>query len=248
MSDSNTDAFLIETIGLSKSFDKQIVLNGVDLGLQKGENLVVLGKSGSGKSVLIKCIIGLMEPDGGEILVFGRDISTLNYGELNKTRIRIGFLFQNAALYDSMTVRENLAFPLKNHVKNLSSEEREETIYRELENVGLKSAIDKMPSELSGGMKKRVALARALIMKPEVMLYDEPTTGLDSVNSKEISMLIMEMQKKNNISSIIITHDMECARITADRIIMLNEGVIAAEGSYQELQNSGEGWVKSFFS
>jgi phospholipid/cholesterol/gamma-HCH transport system ATP-binding protein len=247
MPDSKTNSYLLETRRLYKSFNSQIVLNGVDLHLKKGENLVVLGKSGSGKSVLIKCIIGLMGADTGEIFVFGREISSLSYPELNKTRIKIGFLFQNAALYDSMTVHENLAFPLKNHFKNLSVSDREETIIRELENLGLHSAIDKMPSELSGGMSKRIALARALILKPEIMLYDEPTTGLDSVNSKEISMLIMEMQKKNNISSVIITHDMACAKITADRIVMLKDGVIAAQGSYKELEDSKDEWIKSFF-
>jgi phospholipid/cholesterol/gamma-HCH transport system ATP-binding protein len=238
---------IVEIKGLHKSFNHNVILNGVDLTVHKGENLVVLGKSGSGKSVLIKCLVGLVEPDEGEVFVFGKEISSLNYKELNETRIKIGFLFQNAALYDSMTVRENLDFPLKHHNKKLSREEREKIIIDELDSVGLKDAIDKMPSELSGGMSKRIGLARTLILKPDIMLYDEPTTGLDTATAKEISALILEMQKKNNISSIIITHDMTCAKTTADRIVMLKEGVIIAEGSYEELQHSDDEWIKSFF-
>jgi phospholipid/cholesterol/gamma-HCH transport system ATP-binding protein len=238
---------VVEIKGLCKSFNHTDILKGVDLTVKKGENLVVLGKSGSGKSVLIKCLVGLVEPDEGEIFVFGKKISSLKYKELNETRIKIGFLFQNAALYDSMTVRENLDFPLKHHFKKLSAAEREKIITEELDSVGLKDAIDKMPSELSGGMSKRIGLARTLILKPDIMLYDEPTTGLDTATSKEISALILEMQKKNNISSIIITHDMTCAKTTADRIVMLKEGVIIAEGSYEELQHSTDDWIKSFF-
>jgi phospholipid/cholesterol/gamma-HCH transport system ATP-binding protein len=238
---------IVEIKGLHKSFNHNVILNGIDLTVHKGENLVVLGKSGSGKSVLIKCLVGLVEPDEGEVFVFGKEISSLNYKELNETRIKIGFLFQNAALYDSMTVRENLDFPLKHHNKKLSREERGKIIIDELDSVGLKDAIDKMPSELSGGMSKRIGLARTLILKPDIMLYDEPTTGLDTATAKEISALILEMQKKNNISSIIITHDMTCAKTTADRIVMLKEGKIIAEGSYEELQHSDDGWIKSFF-
>lgn len=238
---------LIEIKGLHKSFNHVVILNGVDLKVKKGENVVVLGKSGAGKSVLIKCLVGLVEPDEGEVFVFGKDISKLNYKELNETRIKVGFLFQNAALYDSMTVRENLDFPLKQHFKKLSAEEREKIIIEELDSVGLKDSIDKMPSELSGGMSKRIGLARTLILKPDIMLYDEPTTGLDTATAKEISALILEMQKKNKISSIIITHDMTCAKTTADRIVMLKEGKIIAEGSYEELQHSDDEWIKSFF-
>jgi phospholipid/cholesterol/gamma-HCH transport system ATP-binding protein len=245
--DSTENENLIEIKGLHKSFNHNVILNGVDLKVKKGENVVVLGKSGAGKSVLIKCLVGLVEPDEGQVFVFGKEISTLNYKDLNETRIKIGFLFQNAALYDSMTVRENLDFPLKHHNRNLSREEREKIIIKELEDVGLKDSIDKMPSELSGGMSKRIGLARTLILKPDIMLYDEPTTGLDTATSKEISALILEMQKKNNISSIIITHDMTCAKTTADRIVMLKEGKIIAEGSYEELQHSDDEWIKSFF-
>jgi phospholipid/cholesterol/gamma-HCH transport system ATP-binding protein len=238
---------IVEVKGLCKSFNHIDILKGVDLTVKKGENLVVLGKSGSGKSVLIKCMVGLVEPDEGEIFVFGKDLSALTYKELNDTRIKIGFLFQNGALYDSMTVKENLAFPLRYHFKKLSREEIEQTITEALDSVGLKDAMDKMPSELSGGMLKRIGLARTLILHPDIMLYDEPTTGLDTATAKEISALILEMQKKKNISSIIITHDMTCAKTTADRIVMLKDGVIIAEGSYATLQNSDDEWIKSFF-
>jgi phospholipid/cholesterol/gamma-HCH transport system ATP-binding protein len=238
---------VVNISGLCKSFNGVDILKGISLTVNKGENLVVLGKSGSGKSVLIKCIVGLVKPDEGQICVFGDDVSQLSYRQLNQARIKIGFLFQNGALYDSMTVKENLAFPLKHHFKKLSRAEQEQVIEESLDSVGLKDAMDKMPSELSGGMMKRIGLARTLILKPEIMLYDEPTTGLDTATAKEISALILEMQKKKNISSIIITHDMACAKTTADRIVMLKEGVIVAEGSYEELQNSDDAWIKSFF-
>jgi phospholipid/cholesterol/gamma-HCH transport system ATP-binding protein len=209
---------------------------------------VVLGKSGSGKSVLIKCLVRLEWPDEGELKVFGKDIATLSYDELNEMRLRTGFLFQNAALYDSMTVRENLAFPLKQHKKKVPAEKRESLIMEMLDNVGLADVIDQMPSKLSGGQSKRIGLARTLILRPELMLYDEPTTGLDTGTAKEISELMIKTKNKYNISSITITHDMACARMTADRIIMLKEGVIVAEGSYEELEKSDDEWIKSFFS
>ncbi len=233
--------------GLYKAFKDHEVLRGVDLEVKKGENVVVLGKSGSGKSVLIKCLVGLEWPDAGELKIFGRDISTLNYRDLNNTRLRTGFLFQNAALYDSMTVRENLAFPLRQHKKNMSSGKKNQLIMEMLENVGLADAIDQMPSKLSGGQQKRIGLARTLILRPEVMLYDEPTTGLDTGTSKEISELILRVQKKYNISSILITHDMACAKMTADRIVMMKEGQIVAQGTYEELEKSDDEWIKSFF-
>ncbi|HZE85124.1 MAG TPA: ATP-binding cassette domain-containing protein, partial [Puia sp.] len=197
--DGNEPVVLIK--GVHKAFKDHPVLKGVDLHVNKGENLVVLGKSGSGKSVLIKCLVGLETPDEGELCVFGHDVSSLNYKELNETRVRIGFLFQNSALYDSMTVRENLAFPLRRHKKNMSKERRETLIEEMLDNVGLPDVIDQMPSELSGGQNKRIGLARTLILRPELMLYDEPTTGLDTGTSKEISELIHSLQKKYNISS-----------------------------------------------
>ncbi|MFE3847784.1 ABC transporter ATP-binding protein [Flavobacterium sp. LB3P45] len=238
---------IIEIIDLYKSFGKNEVLKGVSLIVNKGENLVILGKSGSGKSITIKCLVGLVLADKGEIKVFDTDITKLDNSQLNEIRVRIGFLFQNAALYDSMSVRENLGFTLKRHVTDLSPEELEAEIKAVLESVGLADAIDKMPSELSGGMRKRIGLARTLILKPEIVLYDEPTTGLDTITSREISELILDIQKKNKTSSIIITHDMACAKHTADRLIILKDGVIHAEGSYEELEKSDDEWVRSFF-
>ena len=244
---SKSEDTVIEIKDLYKSFGKNEVLKGVTFSVKKGENLVVLGKSGSGKSIAIKCLVGLVSADKGTINVFGTDITKLDNSELNAIRIRIGFLFQNAALYDSMSVRENLGFTLKRHAKDLSDEELENRIKDVLESVGLSEAIDKMPSELSGGMRKRIGLARTLILKPEIILYDEPTTGLDTITSREISELMMEIQKKNKTSSIIITHDMPCAKRTSDRIIILKEGVIHVEGTYEELEKSEDEWVRSFF-
>jgi phospholipid/cholesterol/gamma-HCH transport system ATP-binding protein len=238
---------IIEFKNVHKSFDENKVLRGLNLTVFKGENLVILGKSGSGKSVTIKCIVGLTKVNSGEILVFGTDITQLHYAELNKVRMRIGFLFQNGALYDSMTVRQNLEFTLKHHDKNLSENEIEIAIKKALEDVGLLEVIHKMPSELSGGMKKRIGLARALIIAPEIILYDEPTSGLDTITSREIDELILEIQKKRKTTAIIITHDLACARITGDRIMIIKDGVIYAIGSYEELKNSSDNWVKSFF-
>jgi phospholipid/cholesterol/gamma-HCH transport system ATP-binding protein len=239
---------IIEIKGLFKAFGKNNpILKGVNLSVHKGEDVVVLGKSGSGKSITIKCIVGLVQADKGEIKVFGQEILDMNTGQLNEIRVRIGFLFQNSALYDSMTVRQNLAFTLQRHAKDLNDEEVEKEIIEVLESVGLAEAIHKMPSELSGGMRKRIALARTLILKPEIILYDEPTTGLDTITSREISELILDIKKKNNTTSIIITHDMACAKLTADRIVILKDGVIHAEGSYTELENSKDEWVRSFF-
>ncbi|HMG83023.1 MAG TPA: ATP-binding cassette domain-containing protein [Ferruginibacter sp.] len=249
-----TDSGLIKDVIQIKNLHKTFtdreheVLKGVNLTVAKGENVVVLGKSGTGKSVLIKCIVGLMAIDEGEINVFGKNISELSEKELNDVRVKMGFLFQSAALYDSMTVRENLNFPLRRSLKHLSAKEKEERILEQLHNVGLESAIDKMPSALSGGMRKRIGLARTLILKPEIMLYDEPTTGLDTITSKEISELILSVQKKNKTTSIIITHDMECAKLTADRIVILKDGFIVAEGTYSSLENSQDEWVRSFFN
>jgi phospholipid/cholesterol/gamma-HCH transport system ATP-binding protein len=244
---SKTNDPVIEIKELYKSFGSNEVLKGVTFSVNKGENLVVLGKSGSGKSITIKCIVGLVVADEGEINVFGTDITKIDNTELNEIRVRIGFLFQNAALYDSMSVRENLGFTLKRHAKDLSSEELENQIKDVLESVGLSEAIDKMPSELSGGMRKRIGLARTLILKPEIILYDEPTTGLDTITSREISELLLEIQKKHKTSSIIITHDMACAKHTADRLVILKDGVIHTEGTYEELEKSDDEWVRSFF-
>jgi phospholipid/cholesterol/gamma-HCH transport system ATP-binding protein len=237
---------VVEISNLKKSFGKNIVLTDFNLTLNKGENLVVLGKSGSGKSVLIKCLVGLIEPDEGTLLVLGNNVSHLEEKDLNELRKKVGFLFQSAALYDSMTVRENLAFPLR-EMKSITEEEKEALVTEALENVGLLAAIDKMPSELSGGMRKRIGLARTIIYKPEIILYDEPTTGLDPITSREISSLIMDIQKKYNTASIIITHDISCAKIVAGRIIIIRDGVNAIEGTYDELQKSEDSWVRSFF-
>ncbi|WP_339655535.1 ATP-binding cassette domain-containing protein [Flavobacterium frigidarium] len=239
---------VIEINNLHKTFGADNhVLKGINLSLNKGEDLVVLGKSGTGKSITIKCIVGLIKGDEGEIKVLGQDIMNLNTKELNKIRVKVGFLFQSAALYDSMSVRENLDFTLRRHNKDISEEEITSEIEEVLESVGLAEAIDKMPSELSGGMRKRIGLARTLILKPEIILYDEPTTGLDTVTSKEISELILSIQKERKTSSIIITHDMACAKLTADRILILKEGVVYIEGTYEELEKSEDEWVRSFF-
>jgi phospholipid/cholesterol/gamma-HCH transport system ATP-binding protein len=238
---------IISIKNLWKSFEENEVLKGINLTVNKGEDLVILGRSGSGKSVTIKCLVGLVEADKGEIEVFGTDITNLKNEDLNKIRVRIGFMFQNGALYDSMSVRQNLAFTLKHHTKDLSDSEIENKINEALENVGLKEAIDKMPAELSGGMRKRIGLARTLIINPEIILYDEPTSGLDTITSREISELILSVQEKYKTSSIIITHDMACAKMTGNRIMILKDGVINAEGTYTELEKSEDEWVKSFF-
>ena len=239
---------IVSIKGLSKSFKEKHILKDICLDIHKAENVVVLGKSGSGKSTLIKCMIGLMEPDEGEICIFGQDMAQIDYDELNRFRTRIGFLFQSGALYDSMTVYENLAFPLRHHKKEMGKEKLDQLIHEVLENVGLPEAGDMMPAELSGGMSKRIGLARTLILKPEIMLYDEPTTGLDTATAKEISQLILDLQRKYKISSLIITHDIACAKMVADRVVMLKEGVIIAEGSYDDMENNHDEWIKTFFS
>ncbi|HLG03443.1 MAG TPA: ATP-binding cassette domain-containing protein [Bacteroidia bacterium] len=236
----------VEIEHLQKSFGSNHVLRNISLKLKKGENVVILGKSGSGKSVLIKCLVAMVTPDAGKLTVLGKDIFGADASELNQVRKRVGFLFQSAALYDSMTVRENLEFPLRRQ-KNLKAADKNGLVKEALANVGLEDVIEKMPSELSGGMRKRIGLARTLILKPEVMLYDEPTTGLDPITSKEISRLIKEIQHRYNTSSLIITHDIECARLTADRIVVIDQGVFVAEGSFAELSKSGDKWVRSFF-
>jgi len=238
---------VIEINNLKISFGKQAVLKDVSLQLFNGENLVVLGKSGSGKSVLIKCIVGLLNFDGGSINVLGENVSDLKREGLGELRKKIGFLFQSGALYDSMTVKQNLEFPLRRIRKNLTQQEMDEKIKEVLENVGLSDALNKMPSQLSGGMRKRISLARTIVVDPLIMLYDEPTTGLDPVTSDEISLLINEVQKKYKTASIIITHDIECARNTADRVIMLQDGEVYLEGSLDEFEKSDDVLIKSFF-
>lgn len=238
---------VIEINNLKKSFGSQQVLKDVSLNLVNGENLVVLGKSGSGKSVLIKCIVRLLNPDAGTIQVLEENISTLNNDRLGELRQKIGFLFQSGALYDSMTVKENLEFPLRRIKKNLSEKEISEKVMEVLENVGLADALNKMPSQLSGGMRKRISLARTIVVDPMIMLYDEPTTGLDPVTSDEISGLINDVQKRYKTSSIIITHDIECARNTANRIIMLKDGEVYQEGKLEAFEKSSDPLIKSFF-
>ncbi|MHC1776527.1 MAG: ABC transporter ATP-binding protein [Lentimicrobium sp.] len=239
---------VIKIISLQKSFGKLQVLSDATLDLYNGENLVVLGKSGTGKSVLIKCIVGLLNYEGGTIDVFGKNVKTLSRKELGELRQQVGFLFQSGALYDSMTVKQNLEFPLVRLKKNLSKKEREDKINEVLENVGLPDALNKMPSELSGGMRKRISLARTIVVDPKIMLYDEPTTGLDPVTSDEISELINEVQKKYKTSSIIITHDIKCALKTANRIIMLDAGSVYKEGNVKDFENSDDPLIRAFFS
>lgn len=237
----------MEIAHLYKAFGDNVVLAGFSLTVNRGESVIVLGKSGSGKSVLIKCIIGLMRPDSGSIKVFGREVTSLSQDQLDETRVRMGFLFQNNALYDSMTVRENLEFPLRRHSINLSREETEQLVLEALSDVGLEHTVDMMPVELSGGMRKRIALARTLILKPDIILYDEPTTGLDPITGREIIRLMIGIQKKYGSSSLIISHDMNCVRMMGSRIIMLIDGICYAEGSYETLKQSADVKIKNFF-
>ena len=238
---------VVEVSGLKKSFGNNHVLTDFSLSLNQGENLVVLGKSGSGKSVLIKCIIGLITPDEGTIKVLNKEITNYSQHELDKMRVDVGFLFQSNALYDSMTVRENLEFPLRRHGLTLKKEEVVHLVEEALTNVGLLKTIDMMPAELSGGMKKRIALARTLILKPKIILYDEPTTGLDPITSKEICQLMLEIQKKYNTSAIIISHDINCVRIVSNKILLLVDGKCYITGTYNELLNSKDDTIKQFF-
>ncbi|HPW97996.1 MAG TPA: ATP-binding cassette domain-containing protein [Flavobacterium sp.] len=245
---TNNSKILIDIQNVTKSFGENEVLKGVTMQLYENENLVVLGKSGTGKSVLIKCIVNLLEQDSGLIKVIDLEVTKNDEENLLAIREKIGFLFQGAALYDSMTVRENLAFPLTRSKKKLNVENLETKIIEALENVSLPDAIDKMPSELSGGMKKRIGLARTLITNPKILLYDEPTTGLDPITSDEISDLINFTKKKYKTSSIIITHDIKCVKSVADRIIMLKEGTVYKEGTLQEFENDQDVYIKSFFN
>ena len=242
-----TNSKVVEILRLSKRFDELIVLDDISLDVFTQENLIVFGRSGTGKSVLLKCIIGLMNPDTGRVYINSRDVINAKPKQLKEIRRKIGFLFQGSALYDSMTVRENLDFPL---VKNtdLGKAEREEKIVETLKLVSLEEAIDKMPSELSGGMRKRIGLARSIITDPDLMLYDEPTTGLDPISSKEISELIINLQNKLKMTSIVVTHDLICAKIIADRAIFLQQGKIKYEGKIDELTSSGDKFLHNFFS
>jgi phospholipid/cholesterol/gamma-HCH transport system ATP-binding protein len=239
---------MLEIKDLHKAFGDTKVLNGFNLELFEGENLVIMGKSGSGKSVMIKCLVGLLEADSGSIKIMNQDIVNLGRSEMDELRTEIGYLFQGSALYDSMTVRENLEFPLRRHKKKFGTvKDTTELVMEALENVGLVDAIDLMPSELSGGMKRRVALARTLILKPKIILYDEPTSGLDPITSKEIIELMRRIQKQYKTSSLIITHDVDCARVISERMILLVDGINYAEGTYAELAQSNDMKVKAFF-
>jgi phospholipid/cholesterol/gamma-HCH transport system ATP-binding protein len=239
---------MIEIKDLYKAFDENHVLNGFNLKLYEGENLVIMGKSGSGKSVMIKCLIGLMKPDSGIIKVMDKDITTLDQKKLDDLRADVGFLFQGSALYDSMTVRENLEFPLRRHKKRFGTIiDTTELVTEALENVGLVHTMDLMPAELSGGMQRRVALARTLILKPKIILYDEPTSGLDPITSKEIIELMRSIQKQYKTSSLIITHDVDCARVVSERMILLVDGINYAEGDFSELAASNDDKIRAFF-
>ena len=232
---------------LSKSFDDMVVLDDISLKINEGENLVVFGRSGTGKSVLLKCMVRLMNTDAGEVFIEGQNVLELSINKLNEIRKHIGFLFQSAALYDSMSVRENLAFPL---IRNFyfTQEEINAKIKNVLEKVSLSEAIDKMPAELSGGMKKRIGLARTIITEPKLILYDEPTTGLDPITSKEISQLIVELQKDLKTTSVIVTHDLICAKIIATHAVVLKDGKIKYEGNLDSLTTQDDPFLKDFFS
>jgi phospholipid/cholesterol/gamma-HCH transport system ATP-binding protein len=239
---------IIEIKDLRKSYGDNHVLDGFNMVLNEGENLVIMGKSGSGKSVMIKCLIGLEQPDSGSIIVMGKDITQLDREELDDLRTEVGFLFQGSALYDSMTVRENLEFPLRRHKKKFGViKDTTQLVMEALENVGLAHTINLMPEELSGGMKRRIALARTLILQPKIILYDEPTTGLDPITAKEILLLMMSIQQKYNTSAIIITHDVDCARVISNRMILLVDGINYTEGTFDELSLSTDQKVQAFF-
>ncbi len=242
-----TEELLIEIRNLKKSFGKNAVLRGFNLQLHARENLVIIGRSGSGKSVLLKCIVRLETPDSGLLKVLGKNVPSLSQSEMDLLRADVGFLFQGSALYDSMTVRENLEFPLRRHPEKLENIDIEGLVLEALESVGLGYAIDLMPEELSGGMKKRVALARTIILRPKIILYDEPSSGLDPITAKEIIKLILDIQEKYNTASLIITHDMDFARIIANRMVILVDGINYAEGSFTALNNSEDPKIKAFF-
>lgn len=233
---------------LYKSFGDNHVLQGVDLDVNRKENVVVLGRSGTGKSVLIKIISGLLLPDSGLVNVLGKEVDKLNNRELRELRLQVGFSFQNSALYDSMTVRENLAFPLVRNAKHLSRQQVEDEIQSVLEDVGLLQTIDQMPSELSGGQRKRIGIARTLILRPQIMLYDEPTSGLDPITSIEINNLINHVRTKFNTTSIIITHDLTCAKTTGDRVAMLFDGKFIAQGTFEEVFATNDERIQHFYN
>jgi len=245
---SNSEEPVILVKDLHKSFDDLEVLKGINLAVYKGENLALLGRSGSGKSVLIKILIGLLKPDQGEVYVLGQRIDHLNTKELNALRLRVGFSFQSSALYDSMSIRQNLEFPLVNNIKDLSREQINKAVEEVLDAVGLKDKINQMPADLSGGQRKRIGIARTIILKPEIMLYDEPTAGLDPITSTEINRLIKQLQYQYNTTSIIITHDLTCAKETGDRMTILMDGKFIKTGKFQEVFNTDDELIKGFYN
>ena len=244
--DGSVPVIVIED--LHKSFGNQKVLDGINLTVSRGETLAVLGRSGTGKSVLLRLIIGLQKPDSGSVRIHGQDIAGLTLDRLGEIRKKVGFLFQHAALYDSLNVEENVAFPLRHHRKNMSRSEQSGRVRELLAEVGMEEAIDKMPSDLSGGMQKRVGLARALALDPDILLLDEPTAGLDPISSAEIDDLVLKLQKEHHMASIVVTHDLHSAKTIADRLALLVEGKVVIDGTYEDLQNSGVECVREFLS
>lgn len=244
----NENEAVISIQHLYKSFGELEVLKGVDFTLLKGENIAVLGKSGSGKSVLIKIIAGLLKSDKGEIVVLGKRVDQINGRELDQLRLHIGFSFQQSALYDSMSVYQNLEFPLIMNTKNLSRKEIDMAVYKALDAVGLKEKGNQMPSDLSGGQRKRIGIARTLILKPQIMLYDEPTSGLDPITSAEINKLILDVQLQYNTSSVIITHDLTCAKSTSNKVAMLLDGKFLKTGTFDDVFTSKEDQIKNFYN
>jgi phospholipid/cholesterol/gamma-HCH transport system ATP-binding protein len=244
--EADGSASVIAVEGLHKSFGSQTVLNGISLTVNRGETLAVLGRSGTGKSVLLRLIVGLEIPDSGSIRIHGQDIAGLTLDKLGEIRKKMGFLFQHAALYDSLTVEQNVAFPLQHHKKDISKSERQQRVKALLAEVGMDGAFAKMPSDISGGMQKRVGLARALALEPDILLLDEPTAGLDPIRSGEIDDLVLKLQAEHHMASIVVTHDMHSAKTIANRLALLNEGNIVIEGSFEELQKSDIGFVREF--
>ena len=239
-------AAVIDVEGLRKSFGNQKVLNGISLSVKRGETLAVLGRSGTGKSVLLRLIIGLAKPDSGSVRIHGQDIAGLALDQMGEIRKKMGFLFQHAALYDSLTIEENVAFPLQHHKKDMSKSERSTRVRGLLAEVGMEGAVAKMPSDISGGMQKRVGLARALALQPDILLLDEPTAGLDPISSAEIDDLVLKLQAEHHMASIVVTHDLHSAKTIADRLALLNEGNVVIEGSFEELQKSKVEFVREF--
>ena len=242
--DCNAPVVAVED--LHKSFGSQNVLRGINLAVRRGETLAVLGRSGTGKSVLLRLVIGLEKPDSGSVRIQGQDITGLALDQLGEIRKKMGFLFQHAALYDSLTVEQNVAFPLQHHRKGMSKSEQRDRVHELLAEVGMESGFAKMPSDISGGMQKRVGLARALALEPDILLLDEPTAGLDPISSAEIDDLVLKLQEEHHMASVVVTHDLLSAKTIADRLALLNEGTVVIEGSFEELEESDIKFVKEF--